>query len=119
VAEDPGQGLRRRTGQDAENQLSASEVRPDVRSDALEHLGLDARGGSRRASDGVGIRGDGPDPVLALECLPPLSARVAGDDLRSGATRPSRSRPAIIASAITPEPTVAIVAFERGGTAGV
>ena len=33
---------------------------------------------------------------------------------RPGATSAPRSRPAIIASAITPEPTVAIVAFESG-----
>jgi len=83
--------------------LSATKLRPDVSSDPLEHLRLDPKEDHVGVADRVGIRGDGADPVLALERFPALSARVAGDD----------------AIGRDPEPTVAIVALERGGTAGV
>ena len=61
---------------------------------------------------------DRPDAVLPLEGLAALGARMARHDL-AGATSSPRSRPAIIASAMTPEPTVAIVAFGGGTSAGV
>ena len=50
----------------------------------LEHLGLDAEQDHVRVADGVRVRGDGPDAVLALQRLAPLGARVAGDDLVRG-----------------------------------
>ena len=116
MAEEPGQGRGRRPGQDAQDELAATEVRPDLAPDLAEHLRLDPEQDDVGALDGLDVRGDRADAVFALEVLAPLRARVAGDDLL-GSTSLPRSRPAIIASAMTPEPTVAIVDFARGDIA--
>ena len=118
VAEDPSQCGSRGAGEHAQHELPATQVRADLAPDPFQHLGLDPQQDDVGVTDGVGVGADGRDPVLALQRFAPFRARVTGDDA-PGPTRPSRSRPAIIASAITPEPTVAIVAFDRGDTAGV
>ena len=82
MAEQAGQGRGGRTGQDAQHELAAAEVRPDLAADLAEHLGLDPEQDDVGALDGLDIGGDRPDAVFALEVLAPLGARVAGDDLR-------------------------------------
>ena len=101
-------------GQDAQDELAAAQVRPDLAADPLEHLGLDAEQDDVGVGDGLDVAGDGPDAVLALEGLAPLRPRMAGHDLAGLRRAAPRSRPAIIASAMTPEPTVAMVASTRG-----
>ena len=118
MPEDAGQGAGRGPGQDAEHELAAAQVRADLAPDPVEHLGLDAEEDHVRAADRLDVALDRPDAVLALEGLAPFGPRVRGDHLL-GSTSSPRSRPAIIASAMTPEPTVAIVALERGDMAGV
>ena len=81
VAEQAGQGRGRRAGEDAQDELAAAEARPDLAPDLGQHLGLDAEEDDVRALDGLGVVGDRPDAVLALEMLAPLRARMAGDDL--------------------------------------
>ena len=81
VAEDPGQRRRGRPGEDAQDELAAAEVRADLAPDPAEHLGLDPEQDDVGALDGLDVARDGPDPVLALEVLAALGARMAGDDL--------------------------------------
>ena len=114
VAEDAGQGRGRGPGQDAQHELAAAQVRADLAADLVEHLGLDAEQDHVRVADRV--RRCRRRSGCRTRARGPRAARRADGWRRPGpgATRPPRSRPAIIASAITPEPTVAIVAFARG-----
>ena len=117
MPEDPGQGGGRRPGEDAQDELAAPQVRADLAPDPVEHLGLDPEQDDVGAADGLDVVGHGPDAVLALEGLAPFRARMAGDDLLGLDQLAAGSSPAIIASAMTPEPTVAIVALDRGDIA--
>ena len=97
----------------------SSQVRRQLAADAREHLGLDAQ------HDDVGV-GDGASlldstarmPWSRAQMLPPLGAGVAGDDLLRRHLA-ALSRPAIIASAITPVPMVAMVRSVSGIGSGV
>ena len=68
-------------GEDAQHELAATQVRADLAPDLGQHLGLDPEQDDVGALDGLDVRGDRADAVLALEVLAPLLARVAGDDL--------------------------------------
>ena len=81
MAEEAGQGRGRRPGEDAQDELAAPQLRADLAADLGQHLGLDPEQDHVGALDRLGVRGDRPDAVLALEVLAPLRARMAGDDL--------------------------------------
>ena len=81
MAEDADEGRRGRAGQDAQDELAAMQVRTDLAPDPAEHLGLDPQQDDVGAVDGLDVRGDRPDAVLALEVLATLLAGVAGDHL--------------------------------------
>ena len=117
VAEDPGQRGGRRPGQHAQDQLAAAQVRADLATDPGQHLGLDPEQDHVGALDRLDVARHRPDPVGREPGA--RAARRAGwlATIWSGWTRSPRRIPAIIASAITPEPTVAIVAFARGDIA--
>ena len=115
VAEDAGQGRGRGAGQDAEDELAAAQVRADLAPDPVEHLGLDAEQDDvgaarrpRRCRRRSGCR-------TRARAASRRSARGWLATTWPGWTSSPRSRPAIIASAMTPEPTVAIVALRQGG----
>ena len=117
VAEEPDERRGRGAGDDRQDELAAPQLRADLAADPGEHLGLDreedhvgARRRPRRSTRSSGSR---------TAARAPPAARRAGGWRRpgSGSTRAPRSRPAIIASAMTPEPTVAIVRFDRGDMA--
>ena len=80
MAEDPGQGRGRGPGEDAQDELAAAQVRPDLLPTRASICGLIP---SRMTSAPARPRHcrDGPDAVLALEVLAALGARMAGDDL--------------------------------------
>ena len=80
VAERPDQGLRGRAGEDRQDDLAASQPRPDLAPDAGQHLGLDREDDDIRVRNGLGIAGDRPDAVVAGELLPAFGTRVAGHD---------------------------------------
>ena len=118
VAEGRDEGVGRRarrapTGPAGPARSCGPISRPTLR----EHLRLDGEDDDVRAGDGLGVGRDGagsrgPPPARR-------GARRAGGSRRpaTASTRLPRSRPAIIASAMTPEPTVAIVRFARGDIA--
>ena len=90
----------------------APQAGPISRPDPREHLGLD------REDDDVGARRPPRrcDRPCGCRGRPPSASRrsAAGGSRRPARpTRLPRSSPAIIASAMTPEPTVAIVRFAR------
>ncbi len=73
-----------RAGEDADDELPRPQPAPDLAPDSTEHLGLDPEQDDVRALDRGGVRIDRPDPVRSFECLAPVAARVAGDDLAGG-----------------------------------
>ena len=81
MAEDPGEGRRRRAGQDAQDQLPTAQVRTDLATDAGQHLGLDPEEDHVGPLDRLAVVGHGADPVLTREVLAPLETRMAGDHL--------------------------------------
>ena len=83
---------------------------------AAEHLGLDREQDDVRAFDGFVVARPTRIAVLARQLLAPFGPRMARDDL-VGLDELPRSSPAIIASAMTPEPTVAIVRCAQGAIA--
>ena len=101
-------------GEDADDQLPVAHRRRQLAADAHQHLRLDAQ------HDDVGAARRPPrcwprraDAVVALQVLAPFGTRMAGHDLLR--RRPlAASSPAIIDSAITPEPTVAMVRSVSG-----
>ena len=92
----------------ADHELARPQSTADLAPDAGQHLRLDAEQDDVRAFDRLGVGLDRPDAVGALEASR-RSARGWQATIWSGSTRLPRSRPAMIASAMTPEPTVAIV----------
>ena len=82
MAEKAGQSCRRGAGEDAQDELAATQVRTDLAPDPAEHLGLDPEQDDVGRLDRLDVRGDRPDRVVALQRLAPLGSRMAGDDLR-------------------------------------
>ena len=113
----PIEGGRGGAGQDAQDELAAMQVRTDLAPDPAEHLRLDPEQDDVGAVHGLDVRGDRPDAVFALEVLATLLARGGWRPPVTGSTSCPRSMPAIIASAITPEPTVAMVDLAKGDIA--
>ena len=87
---------------------------PISRPTRAEHLGLDREQDDVGAVDRGDVVGDRPGSPYSRSRCSRRSGRGWLAMTWTGSTSSPRSRPAIIASAMTPEPTVAIVRFARG-----
>ena len=115
VAEDGRERRRRRAGEHAQDELAAAEMRADLAPDLAQHLGLDREQDDVRAVD---ARRRSRRPRGCRTRALRWSRRSARGWLATiwrASTSSARSSPPIIASAIMPVPTVAIVRCgERG-----
>ena len=115
VAQDAGQAARGGAGHDRSTSCPRRRHGRSSRPTRTSICGLMPRRITSASSAASVLLADRSDAVLALELLAAFGARMAGDHLRAARRSRPRSSPAIIASAMTPEPTVAIVLpCERG-----
>ena len=109
------EGVGRRAREDRQHELAAAQARARSRLPTRASIcGLTARMTTSAAATASTFEATVPMPCAAASA----SRRSARGWLATswdGVTRLPRSRPTIIASAMTPEPTVAIVRFVEGG----
>ena len=110
MAEDGRSAPCRRAGEDADDELARLQSAPrSSRPTRASICGLIAEQDDVGALDGARVRRRPSGSPCCRSRASRRSARGCVATIWSGATRLPRSRPAMIASAITPEPTVAIL----------